>query len=682
MKYSNQKERLSIALVFRKWGRKNYSLFSIIKKVVIISVLSVAYFSVVPVSAVVVSKDTTEIKMQYDLDEVEVTASRVPVLFSQVARVLTVINAQEIERMPAESIQELLEYVAGVDIRQRGAEGVQADISIRGGTFDQVLILLNGINITDPQTGHHNLNLPVSLSQIERIEILEGPAARIYGPNAFSGAINIVTKIPESTSFGAEISAGSYNYYNTGVWGSFTKGKLNNYLAVFRKSSGGYIENTDFRSSNAFYSGQHSSNVGNLFFQGGISEKGFGANSFYSPVYPNQYEKVQVLFGSVKLESLTIINLTPSFYWRSHSDKFMLFRSNAPEWYENHNYHNTDVWGGDLNSWFVWEGGKTSFGAGYRSESILSNVLGEPMEERIDFAGTDKFFTHHKSRKIWSAFAEHTVFGEKWRFSSGLLVNSISDRKAGIKFFPGFDFNYQLTEPVKLVASWNTSLRMPTFTDLYYKGPTNLGNPDLMPEISTSVEGGVKFSTLALNGHAIVFSRKGTNLIDWIKAEDDELWKAMNHTEIKSHGFELNVSWSPKIHSTKLLPDKFGLSYLFNQQQKMESPYLSYYVLDNLRHKLVASYSQRIMERVTFEVRAVYQDREGTFPFYDGEGYSYIYEYKPFLTLDAKSVFVFRKFNIFISANNMFNRQYYDIGNVIQPGRWIKAGIAFTTGEQ
>jgi iron complex outermembrane receptor protein len=171
-------------LIFSKWKRKSYSLFQTLNKQVVISVLATTYLLSVPAITIAIEQDTTEIKMEYDLAEIEVSAQRSPALYSQVARIVSVIERKEIESSPAQSVQDLLEYVAGVDVRQRGVEGVQADVSIRGGTFDQTLILLNGINITDPQTGHHNLNIPLSLSQIERIEILEGPAARVYGPNA------------------------------------------------------------------------------------------------------------------------------------------------------------------------------------------------------------------------------------------------------------------------------------------------------------------------------------------------------------------------------------------------------------------------------------------------------------------------------------------------------------------
>ena len=138
------------------------------------------------------SSDSLQIK-GYELDEVVFTAGRTPIEAQQAARIVTVITKSEIERAPAQNLNDLLRYIAGVDIRQRGPLGAQADISIRGGTFDQTLILLNGGNITDPQTGHHNLDLPIDVESIERIEILQGPSAKSFGPNAFNGAINIIT---------------------------------------------------------------------------------------------------------------------------------------------------------------------------------------------------------------------------------------------------------------------------------------------------------------------------------------------------------------------------------------------------------------------------------------------------------------------------------------------------------
>ena len=180
-------------LTFRRWRRKNYAVFSTIKIIILISVLSVAYFQSKPAGYISEKQDTSSVKSEY-IEEIEVHGLRSPDIYSRESRLVEVITRQKIGSLPAENINSLLKYISGVDVRQRGAEGIQTDISLRGGTFDQVMVLLNGINITDSQTGHHNFNLPVSLQQVERIEVLKGPASRIYGPNAFSGAINIVTK--------------------------------------------------------------------------------------------------------------------------------------------------------------------------------------------------------------------------------------------------------------------------------------------------------------------------------------------------------------------------------------------------------------------------------------------------------------------------------------------------------
>ncbi len=663
-------------LVFKKWARKSYSLFSILNKAVKISVLSVSYFLAVPVLSVAMEQDTTRIKMEFDLDEIEVSASRAPAVYSEIARVLTVITSQEIEQGPATSLQDLLGQVTSIDVRQRGAGGIQADISIRGGTFDQTLILLNGINITDPQTGHHNLNIPVSLSQIERIEVLKGPAARIYGPNAFSGAINIVTKQNTGNELAGLISAGSFGYFNSNLSAGFVTGKMNHLLAGNYKSSKGYIDNTDFGVSNLFYSGKLDSEKGKFSLQAGMTDKGFGANSFYTPVYPNQYENTQTLFSSARFESFTKLNLTPVVYFRRHSDKFMLFRDNPPEWYKNHNFHQTDIWGTNLNSWFLWQAGKISFGAEFRSEKILSNVLGEKMEPK-KVPGENAFFTKSKTRNITSLFAEHIFYLNRWTVSAGIMGNHISDNQAGWNFFPGIDGSYQLSSSSKIVASWNTSLRMPTFTDLYYSGPTNLGNSALKPEKSNSIEGGIKKSSKLITGRAVVFYSKGKNIIDWVKSENDELWQSKNHTAIQNFGLDAEV----KLYPWKILgrnwPGTFQFGYLYINQKKLKSEMISYYVLDNLKHKFVASVNQPVFGNVFADIKFIFQDREGSFTDYTSGSYDNETSYKPFWLVDAKIMYHKNNLSFYMAASNLFNKSYFDLGNVVQPGRWMKAGISY-----
>ena len=550
----NFKTKAQKVLIFRKWGRKNYSVFTTLHKVVKIASLSIIYFLNAPVVSLALEKDTSEVKMNYDLDEIEVSAQRSPALYLQVARIISVIERKEIEAAPSQSVQELLEYVAGVDVRQRGSEGVQADVSIRGSTFDQVLVLLNGINITDPQTGHHNFNLPVNIQQIERIEILEGPAARVYGPNAFSGAINIVTQKANSNALQFNLSGGKFQFFDGGISANLRHNNFGHSFSANRKSSDGYIQNTDFANSNLFYSGFLNHKLGELNAQLGFSDKQFGANQFYTPKFPNQFEQTKTLFTSVKWQSKTAFHISPAAYYRRHQDRFELFRSDPAAWYKNHNYHLTQVFGANVNSWIQWKAGKTSVGVEFRSENILSNVLGEALSEPRKVPGENGEFTKAKSRQTYSLFFEHVLFVHNCNFSAEVLGNSISDYHSEINVFPGLDVSYNFSENWKSFASYNTSLRMPTFTDLFYSGPTNVGNPDLKPETSATIEGGFKINYKYLKGNAVVFYRKGENIIDWVKRENEDVWQPQNLTKLNNLGIETSVQF--------YLSDKLGKNFL------------------------------------------------------------------------------------------------------------------------
>jgi len=624
----------------------------------------------------ILNQDTVDIKMKYSLEEVKVTASKMMSINSQMARILSVIDSVEIELAPAESLGSLLEYLIMVDVRQRGAEGVQSDIGIRGGTFDQTLILLNGVNITDPQTGHHNLNLPVSLSQIERIELLKGSDAAIYGPNAFSGAINIVTKKPAGNSATLSLDAGSFGYVNADMSGDFMTGKLSHSLSGNYKRSKGYTDNTDFNISNFFYSGRYDSKGGILTGQIGASGKAFGANSFYTPKYPDQFEKIRTSFMSLRWESLGRLHITPVIYKRRHFDKFMLFRGDAPDWYKGHNYHRTDVWGANISSWFIWNAGKTSFSALYRSESIVSTVLGEKMDTGIKVPGEDIFYTHSKSRSTASLFVEHTWYGDKWIIGAGGLTSYIPENKPKLKILPGVDIGFCLCPGIMLKALWSTSLRMPTFTDLYYFGPNNIGNPDLKAEISNSVEGGFKINTNYIRGNLAVFYRSGQNMIDWTKKENDELWQSRNLTCINSLGTELMLQLRMKEYLKGKWPDRITFGWYSNKQNKKTVDFISYYVLDYLKHKFIASADQSVTKHISLDFRSYFQKREGTYTSFSDNKYREV-PYKPFWLFDTKVLFKKDNLQVFISVNNIFNKEYFDIGNIVQPGRWIKAGILY-----
>ncbi|MCW0481764.1 TonB-dependent receptor plug domain-containing protein [Gaoshiqia sediminis] len=679
MKMFNENPKRAEVLTFRRWGGRSYSLFQAIRKQVHIATLAIAYLYVALPNESFAQTERVEVNMEYDLDEIEVSAQRAPATYSQVARIVSVIEREQIESAPAGSIQDLLEYALGVDIRQRGTYGIQADVSVRGGSFDQTLILLNGINLSDPQTGHHNLNLPVNLKNIKRIEILNGPSARVYGPNAFSGAINIVTEAADANLFDLDVAFGEHQLRDVNVAANVQHGKLNSFVAFSNTSSDGYSANTDFETYNLFYQGNLKTGAGDLDFQIGHSNKAFGANSFYTPAYPNQFEETKTTFASVKMGTGKALHFTPALYWRRHQDRFELFRDEPASWYAGHNYHLTDVLGMNLNSWFNSALGKTAFGAEIRSENIWSNKLGELMTEPIAVPGEDgQEFTRSHSRTTVSYFAEHTFYINRFTASAGAMANWISDRNFEWNVYPGIDLSYQLNDQFKAYASINKSMRMPTYTDLYYSAPTNQGNPDLKPEHSTTLEGGARFKNPWLNAHALYYHRVGKGLIDWVRESEEYLWETRNLTKIVSDGAELSVDLDvTKAIGKKVFLRHLGANYSFNTQDKGSSNYLSNYALDNLKHKLVIHLDHAIWKNVFASWKFRFQDRNGSYERFENAQYVGEASYDPFWLTDLKVYYRSEAAQVYVTASNLFDQRYVDLGNVVQPGRWLSCGIKY-----
>lgn len=674
--FKTQSERST--LVFKRWNRKSYSVFNSLKKIIKITTLAFSY-SIVLLPLQVLSQTDTTITKNLDLEEVVVSAQKAPIIYSQLSRLVTVMKDNEIKLMPVQSVNELLENFSGVDIRHRGANGIQSDISIRGGSFDQNLILLNGVNITDPQTGHHSLNLPIDLNSIERIEILEGPGSRVFGPNAFSGAINIITNKSEQNYTKVAFTAGDFGLFSGNITSSYKSGNVKHFLSVSKSESKGYTKNTDFDQYNVFYNSGYDSKKGNIDFQIGYTNKEFGANSFYTPAYPDQFEEIKTTFTSLKFETGDKIKLIPSVYFRRHQDRFELFRYDPASWYSGHNYHLTDVYGIKLDSRVTTKVGITSFGAELRSENIWSNVLGELMNDTIDVIGeSEGFYSRNYSRTISNYFLEQTVFVGKLSMSAGLLASWVSTNNFDFNIYPGIDLGYSLINDLRLFLTANRSLRLPTFTDLYYNGPSNIGNPNLKPEEAWSFEAGLKYNNKTLQSDASYFYRDANNVIEWVRnisADESVKWETQNLTNVRTNGFSFNN----KVNLNKYTVDNIRLNYTFIDQEASadNSNFNTKYSLNYLKHNLILSLNQTIYQNLKLLWSVKYQDRAGSYLRYDFNINDYVgdQEFDPYWLVDAKISYQFNIVNVFAEASNIFDKTYSDIGNIVMPGRWFKAGF-------
>ncbi len=480
----------------------------------------------------------------------------------------------------------------------------------------------------------------------------------------------------------AKVEAGEHGLWNTNLTTTLQGEKMRHLLSLGYKKSDGYIANSDFKMLNAFYQGQYQAKKAKYDIQMGRTSRKFGANTFYTPKYPNQYEAVQTSFISAKAIFEGKIKFVPTVYYRRQTDRFELYRAmrNKASWYKRHNNHVTDVYGINLNSSFAWALGKTAFGGEFRSENVLSNVLGEPRSPKRVHGEANAFYDKELGRNNVSLFLEHTLslWNDRFTATAGIMANYNDAFDDKISWFPGIDLGLKLTDNFKLYGTANKALRIPTFTDLYYKSPTHLGNKNLVPEEATSYEGGLKFRANGITAHASYFFRAGKNMIDWTKKGGikDEKWTARNLTDVDFNGVETAVKLRPFLWSEKLdFLRSLSLSYSYTDVSKVSSPIVSGYVLDNLKHKFDGEMTVRVLPKLFWTVHTSFQDRAGTFGYYATPKSTPIEkEYEPFCLLNSRLTWRNDKYEFFLQAANLLDEDYYDIGNVIQPGRWISGG--------
>lgn len=626
------------------------------------------------------SQTDTTIHKLVTLEQLVITADRTPVMFEQLKRSIQIINSKEIENLPVRNLSELISYAMNTDVRGRGSSGIQADISIRGGSFDQTLILLNGMNISDPQTGHHNMDIPVDLSSIDRIEILKGPGARVFGPNAFNGVINIITNEKKADQLSVSAMGGQYGLYNLSASMAFHIRNTTHNLQVSNSASDGFIQNTDYKALNLFYSGTAGKSQ-KLGYQASYMKKAFGANSFYTPKYPDQYEITQTIFASARYKT-NFKGFAPAVYFRRHYDEFRLFRDEAPAWYKSHNYHYTDVLGSNANLWTrTGTQGKLSVGYDVRYEQIRSNKLGDSLDTPIPVKGVEStFYTLGKSRTSAGLFVEESVNIKKFSVSTGLLVSYLSALPGKIAIYPGLDAAYQLHDNFRIYFNANRTLRLPTFTDLYYNDPTSKGDPNLKPEEAVAIEAGLKYNKPGIISHVAIFKRYGHNMIDWVRSSATEPWQATNITDINVAGIETSIAFNME----ELMPNSFlktiTLGYAYLEANKSSDEFMSRYVLDILKHKADLLINHKLWQNLSATWAFSYQDREGGYIKYvNGTPETTETPYNPFLVMDLQLNYKLKNWLFFAEATNLLNTEYVDYGNVPQAGRWIRMGLRFNT---
>ncbi|MEZ4799336.1 MAG: TonB-dependent receptor [Flavobacteriales bacterium] len=569
---------------------------------------------------------------------------------SSFAHNFQIITEKEIQQMPVQSVNEALQYITGVDLRQRGPSGAQADISMMGSTFEQVLILVNGIPLRDPQTGHNQLNLPFDLSMIHEIEVIKGSAARLYGANAMAGAINIKTKTPgnpnayfqaySSSPFETD-TASSDTYYGLGLraGAGFRTKNIGHQIDLGYQKTNGYRYNSGSEQQRVNYMGTYRRNNSTLNWMAGTLFNEFGANGFYSPkVDKNAIEKVNTTFGSVKLVAYrNKWKISPLAYVRYNHDDYNLNAFN----YQNNHFSTTA--GAEVHTSVRLN--KYEIGAGYesRAEIIRSNNLGK--HERFYNA------IYTELRRVFSNSAQITAG-----------INAQHNNDYGWNFYPGIEASTPVFYKTKIFANAGLANRLPTYTDLYYSDSGNIGNSNLKPENAFNTEFGVRVSGNQFKASASAFIRDITDFIDFVRENANDKYQPRNFQHVQIKGFDVNASY--KFSSkTKVRIDEIKGAYTYLDATLLNNSLESKYALQHLRHQVVGSVNVKIAEKIALNVQGRYNER---------------IQAMQYALLDARIKYTAKHWNFFADVSNILDRYYVESGLVPMPGRWYRIGFGYS----
>jgi iron complex outermembrane receptor protein len=560
-------------------------------------------------------------------------------------RDVQVITKKDIQSLPVRSVNELLSYVSGLDIRERGPFGAQADLSMMGAGFEQCLILINGVPMRDPQTGHHMLNLPVDISQIERIEVMNGTAGRIYGSNALAGAINIITSTPKAgTSFVETFNATASSqegFVANGIqaMAAFGKNRSQHSVSMGQFKTNGYRYNSANDQQRISYLGHYQLKRNNtLDIMAGHFKNSFGANGYYAyPYDKDAFEEVNTSFVSAKaniVDQKNIWTFKPIVYARFNQDHYVFIKDN-PSYYEN--THNSKAAGVELHATRANKFGQLGLGAEGRTEIIQSTNLGDHSRSFFNIYGEERF-----------------MLG---KFNTTLGVNAQYNTANGVSFFPGIETIRHFTNKSAIFANIGTGNRLPSYTELYYSDRSNTGNDSLLGEKARNVEVGFK-KFGKLNFTASGFYRSVYNAINYTRENDLDKWTPSNFTTVNFLGVNANLHWQVCDNASL----KLNYTYL-DAQLGTENDVQSKYALYHARHRVTFQYRQNITKTLSTNLTVRYTER------FTGTNYT-VFDFRGMWKLNENITMNF-------DVTNLLDRKYIDQGYIEMPGRWFRVGFRF-----
>lgn len=562
-------------------------------------------------------------------ESVVVTGTYQPIPLEEADRNVRVLNVRDLE-LVSNTFADLLKLDSSLDLRQRAPNGLQSDLSIRGGGFGQTLVLLDGLRLNDVQSGHHNLDLPVPLEAVSRIEILKGAGSTLYGSDAIGGVVNIITREPEAVEVRLRTAVGNFGVNQQRASVAFGAGRIRQRLTAARDFSSGFTANRDYRNLSFASQTTAEHSLGSTSIVLANNDRPFGAQNFYGNF--NSWERTRTWFAAARQ---TLGPKTDAaFAYRRHTDLFVLYRD-RPAVFTNR--HESESLQASLRRREdVGVNARLHYGLdGYREAVASTNLRNHSRGRGAGFAALDV-------RAL-----------KRFSFSAGLREEFYGSGNHQLS--PTVAAGVWLTPALKLRASASRAFRLPTYTDLYYQDPANLGSPDLRPEKAWSYEAGADWNAGGVfRAGATVFHRREQDVIDYIRRTPNDIWRATNFHKLRFTGVEATVGI--RVSSSQML--ELTYTGLRGGREALDG-ILSKYVFNYPIHTGIASW-QGSLRGFIGRVRAGAVERLGR---------------DPYAVVDLYAASSRGRIHPFVQLTNFSNTSYQEIPGVAMPGRAVVAGL-------
>ncbi|MGA2755705.1 MAG: TonB-dependent receptor [Terracidiphilus sp.] len=617
--------------------------FSHLRQVVLLLLLAVGLRAVVAQDAA--APKAAAVKGKTETMVVLGTATPVPLAESQRSAEILPVKG---ESLAAESPQDFLRQDSSVFLEERGAGGGQADLALRGGSFEQTLVLLNGFRINDAQTSHHNLDLPVPLEAMDSMQVLEGAGSTLHGVDALSGVVDFLTAAPDHDSIFLRAGEGSFESNEETLLAGATRGRWSGRATAERNFSTGFMTDRDYRNEDASAESWCAPRLGLLDLLFAVSDRSFGANQFYGD-YPS-WERTKGWFGSARQELGS--QTEAAFAYRRHTDEFVLFRDD-PAIYENN--HIDGSWQGSLR----------------RTEDLpAGTLLLMGLEADGDSIHSNNLGLHARNRGAGYVDMDLRPAKKRWSLSAGAREEIFSGGAQAV-FSPEVAGSLRVASSLKLRATGGYGFRIPTYTDLYYSDPSTLGNTSLKPESAWTGDGGADWTLSAkITLSATGFYSRQHDTIDYVKSATPNpylpagcpanIWCADNLNGLRFAGVEASFAWIPNKSQTVRV-EWTALHGAQTALHGLESEYVFNYPVENIH----ASWSWAMGHDIvlTNAVQLAERNQQTVYPVWNAT-----------LTRDAWKV------QPYLRLMNVSNTGYQEITGVNMPPRTIMGGIAVQVG--